>query len=72
MKRLIVGTIAVWAFTIASIAQTIEVQKVGSADVKTVDGKGNIVWQHNGYLEGDEEHLFEVLKQVAKGEKIKE
>ena len=37
-----------------------------------VDGKGNIVWQHNGYLEGDEEHLFEILKKVAKGEKITE
>ena len=35
-----------------------------------VDGKGNIVWQHNGYLEGDEEHLYEVLKKVAKGEKV--
>jgi len=35
-----------------------------------VDGKGNIVWQHNSYAEGDEEHLFEVLKKVAKGEKV--
>ncbi len=37
-----------------------------------IDGKGNVVWQHNSYLDGDENHLFEVLKQVAKGEKIKE
>ena len=37
-----------------------------------IDGKGNIVWQHNSYAEGDEEHLFEVLKKVAKGEKVTE
>ena len=35
-----------------------------------LNGKGEIVWQHNGYLDGDEEHLFEVLKKVAKGEKV--
>lgn len=35
-----------------------------------VDGSGKIVWQHNSYAEGDEEHLLEVLKKVAKGEKI--
>ncbi|HSH65597.1 MAG TPA: TlpA disulfide reductase family protein [Bacteroidia bacterium] len=37
-----------------------------------VDGKGNIVWQHNSYAEGDEEALFEAVKKVAKGEKITE
>lgn len=37
-----------------------------------VDGSGNIVWQHNSYADGDEEHLYEVLKKVAKGEKISE
>jgi len=37
-----------------------------------IDGKGNIVWQHNSYAEGDEEHLFEVVKKVAKGEKVTE
>ena len=35
-----------------------------------IDGKGNIVWQHNSYAEGDEEHLYEVVKKVAKGEKV--
>jgi len=35
-----------------------------------INGKGEIVWQHNGYIDGGEEHIFEVLKQVAKGEKI--
>ena len=34
-----------------------------------VNDKGEIVWQHNSYAEGDEDHLFEVLKKVAKGEK---
>ncbi len=37
-----------------------------------VDGKGNIVWQHNSYLEGDEEKVYEVLKKVVDGEEIKE
>jgi len=37
-----------------------------------VNGKGEIVWQHNSYSEGDEDHLYEVLKKVAKGEKVSE
>lgn len=37
-----------------------------------VNGNGEIVWQHNSYSEGDEAHLFEVLKKVAKGEKVAE
>ena len=37
-----------------------------------IDGKGEIVWQHNSYAEGDEDHLLEVVKKVAKGEKISE
>lgn len=37
-----------------------------------IDGKGNIVWQHTSYAEGDEHHLYEVLKKIAKGEKISE
>ncbi len=35
-----------------------------------LNGKGEVVWQHNGFADGDEEHLFEILKKVAKGEKI--
>lgn len=35
-----------------------------------VNGKGEIVWQHNAYAEGDEDHLLEVVKKVAKGEKV--
>lgn len=37
-----------------------------------VNGKGEIVWQHNSYAEGDEDHIFEVLKKIAKGEKVSE
>lgn len=37
-----------------------------------LDGKGKIVWQHNSYLDGDEHALYEVVKKVAKGEKITE
>ena len=32
-----------------------------------LDGKGNIVWQHVGFMEGNEEELFEVVKKVAAG-----
>jgi thiol-disulfide isomerase/thioredoxin len=34
------------------------------------DGKGQIVWQHVGYLEGDEAEYVEVEKKIIKGEKI--
>lgn len=37
-----------------------------------VDGKGNVVWQHTSYLEGDETTTFENIKKAAAGEKIKE
>ncbi len=36
-----------------------------------LDGNGNIVWSHNSYVEGDEDILFENIKKVVKGEKIK-
>jgi cytochrome c biogenesis protein CcmG/thiol:disulfide interchange protein DsbE len=35
-----------------------------------LDGSGNIVWQHNAYNPGDEEHLFEMIQHVAAGKKI--
>lgn len=35
-----------------------------------VDGKGNIVWQHVGFKDGDEDQYIEVVRKVAKGEKI--
>ena len=35
-----------------------------------VDGNGNIVWQHVGFKEGDEAQYIEVIRKLAKGEKI--
>lgn len=32
-----------------------------------IDGKGNIVWQHVGFAEGNEDELYEVVKKVAAG-----
>lgn len=37
-----------------------------------IDGKGNIVYKHDGYTDGSEDHLYEIVKKVAKGEKIEE
>jgi peroxiredoxin len=31
-----------------------------------IDGKGNIVWDHNNYVEGDEKKLLEEIKKHAK------
>jgi len=35
-----------------------------------VDGNGKIVWQHASFEPGDEEHLIELVRKLAKGEKI--
>jgi cytochrome c biogenesis protein CcmG/thiol:disulfide interchange protein DsbE len=35
-----------------------------------VNGKGEIVWQHNAYSEGDEDELYEVIKKLAAGEEL--
>lgn len=35
-----------------------------------LDNTGEIVWQHNSFSPGDEEELYELVKKVAKGEKI--
>ncbi len=37
-----------------------------------INGKGEIVWHHEGFVDGGEEHIYEILKKVAKGEKITE
>lgn len=37
-----------------------------------LNADGEIVWQHNGYLPGDEDHLYELITKVANGEEIKE
>lgn len=35
-----------------------------------VNGKGEIVWSHNSYIEGDEEKLYENVKKLVKGEAL--
>jgi thiol-disulfide isomerase/thioredoxin len=35
-----------------------------------VDGNGDIVWQHNSYNPGDEDELYQLVRKLAKGEKI--
>lgn len=35
-----------------------------------VDGKGNIVWQKAGYMAGQENEVYELVKKLAKGESI--
>lgn len=34
--------------------------------VFVVDGKGNIVWNHQGYVDGSEEEIFEAVKKAMK------
>mgnify|MGYP003631253229 FL=1 len=36
-----------------------------------LNGKGEIVWQHNGYFPGDEDHLYELVEKLINGEAIK-
>lgn len=33
-----------------------------------INGKGEIVWQHNSYVEGDEYDLYEEIEKLANGE----
>ena len=35
-----------------------------------LNGKGDIVWQHTTYADGDEEELYEIVKKVAEGKSI--
>lgn len=35
-----------------------------------LNGNGEIVWQHNGYMPGDEDHLYELVTKLANGEEI--
>lgn len=35
-----------------------------------LNGKGEVVWQHIGYLEGDEQEYIEIVKKLAAGKKI--
>lgn len=38
--------------------------------VFVLDGKGNVVFQHNGYSDGSEEELIEVVRKLNAGEEI--
>ena len=35
-----------------------------------INGKKEIVWQHNGYTEGDEKELYEMVKKLAEGKPL--
>ncbi len=35
-----------------------------------LEGEGKIVWQHNGYIPGDEDLLYQLVTKVAKGQII--
>ena len=37
-----------------------------------VNGKGEIVWQHNSYADGDEDELYEAVKKLAAGEDVQQ
>ena len=37
-----------------------------------LDAHKNIVWQHNSYTEGEEKHLYELVKKLVAGESIHE
>jgi thiol-disulfide isomerase/thioredoxin len=36
-----------------------------------VDGEGNIVWQHVGYLDGDEVEYIEIVEKIINGEPVR-
>jgi peroxiredoxin len=37
-----------------------------------LNGEGQVVWQHNGYIPGDEDHLYELVSTLAQGGTIEE
>lgn len=41
-------------------------QVINPPYVVIVDGNGQVVWTHNGYMEGEEDNLYAALKKVAK------
>ena len=43
---------------------------VNPPHVFVVDGNGNVVFQHNGYSDGSEEELIEVVRKLNAGEPI--
>jgi len=59
-----------WKYTILSdvkqdFQQAMSVQSIPHTYV--IDAKGKIVYNHSGYLTGDEKKLEETLKSLAKG-----
>lgn len=40
--------------------------------VFVIDGKGNVVFQHNGYSDGSEQELIDVVRRLNNGEEIKQ
>ena len=43
---------------------------VNPPHVFVVDGQGNVVYQHNGYSDGSEQELIEVVRKLNAGEPI--
>lgn len=44
-------------------------RQMGVSDVPhafIVDGQGNVVWSHKGYVDGGEEEIIEELRKLAK------
>jgi len=37
-----------------------------------LNGKGEIVWQHVGFEQGNEQELYEIIKKVAAGKSVSE
>lgn len=35
-----------------------------------LNGQGEVVWQHTGYMPGDEAHLYEMIQKVAAGKSL--
>jgi peroxiredoxin len=35
-----------------------------------IDGEGNIVWQHVGYLDGDEQEYIEIVQKIINGDDL--
>ncbi|MCM1531218.1 MAG: TlpA family protein disulfide reductase [Bacteroides sp.] len=40
--------------------------------VFVIDGKGNVVFQHNGYSDGSEQELIDVVRRLNAGEEVKQ
>lgn len=52
------------------LARALNVNNIPHTFLLNADGE--IVWQHNGYLPGDEDHLYELITRLANGQEIEE